>query len=178
IHSREDWKESLGAIASIALIFILFVMAPSSWSRYGETVRTGGEYKDSISTYIHNNTNPVDLVLTWYPEMGINFMARRTSPVKYLYYPLFLDDSLTEEIENTYIENIKSTPPTLIVDCSRSVDAIPSLDPVTREEQYSTTGVKRKMLIHPGMDEIFAFVEQNYHIETTVEGCIIFRFNN
>jgi len=164
---------------TVILTAVLFILYPSVAGRYAETLaQRGKEFIDPISAYVIENTQPYDYVLTWYPERGINFTSNRTSPVKYTNYPLFLDDSLTEEIENTYIENIKSTPPTLIVDCSRSVDAIPSLDPVTREEQYSTTGVKRKMLIHPGMDEIFAFVEQNYHIETTVEGCIIFRFNN
>ncbi|HRK91505.1 MAG TPA: hypothetical protein PK152_20440, partial [Anaerolineales bacterium] len=81
------------------------------------------------------------------------------------------------EIEDRYIEDLTETPPQLILDCSRSVDAIPSLDPVTREEQYATPGVKRKMYIQPGMDEIFEFVEANYQIENTIDGCLIFRLN-
>jgi hypothetical protein len=135
------------------------------------------EYIDPISAYIRDNSDPDDLVLTWYPERGINFMSGRSSPVKYTNYPLFLEGSLTEEIEDRYIEDLTETPPQLILDCSRSVDAIPSLDPVTREEQYATPGVKRKMYIQPGMDEIFEFVEANYQIENTIDGCLIFRLN-
>lgn len=104
-------------------------------------------------------------------------MADRASPVKYLYYPLFLEGSLTEEIETRYIEDLTTNPPELILDCSRSVDAIPSLDPVTREEQYATLGVKRKMYIQPGMDTIFEFVAANYQLENTIDGCLIFRWN-
>lgn len=65
----------------------------------------------------------------------------------------------------------------MIVDCSRAVDAIPSLDPAAREDQFSKPGVKKKMYFQPGMEEIFAFVAENYHVETSVDGCFIFRLN-
>jgi hypothetical protein len=157
----------------------LFGLYPGAAGRYAETLtQRGGEYIDPISAYIIANTQPDDFVLTWYPERGINFTSRRASPVVHTNYPLFLDGSLTDEIESTYIQNLTTTPPTLIVDCSRSVDAIPSLDKSTRREQFDTPGLRRKMLIHPGMETIFEFVEQNYQIETTVEGCIIFRLND
>lgn len=160
------------------LIAALFTLYPYFAVRYVETFAQGGqEFVDPISAYIIENTEPDDYVLTWYPDRGINFTSNRASPVKYTNYPLFLDDSLTEEIEGTYIRNLMGTPPILIVDCSRSVDAIPSLDPVTRQEQYDTPGVKRKMLIHPGMESIFNFVAENYHVETSVEDCLIFRLN-
>ncbi|GMV33710.1 MAG: hypothetical protein DCC59_04090 [Chloroflexi bacterium] len=166
------------SILSVAFAVALFLIYPSFAGRYADTLaRRGEEFIDPISAYIIANTQPEEFVLTWYPERGINFASNRASPVKYTNYPLFLDDSLTAEIENAYIENMMATPPSLIVDCARSVDAIPSLDPVTRQEQYATPGVKRKMLIHPGMDRIFNFVTENYHIETTVEGCLIFRLN-
>ena len=141
------------------------------------TIRAGGsEFIDPVSAYIRDNSKPEDRLLTWYPEMGVNFMAGRVSPVKYLYYPLFLDGSLTKEIEDRYYDDLTTNPPELILDCSRSVDAIPSLDATTREAQYATPGVKRKMYIPPGMDEVFEFVEQNYQIENTIDECIIFRF--
>jgi hypothetical protein len=151
--------------------------------RYGETIgrlfnRAGAlEYIDPISVYIIKNTQPNDFVLTWYPERGINFVTRRTSPVKYTNYPLFIDNSLTEEIESTYISGLTTNRPELILDCSRSVDAIPSLDPATRKAQYSTPGVKKKMYIQPGMDQIFSFVSENYHQETSIDNCLIFRLN-
>lgn len=165
----------------LAVIFMtaLFGLYPAAAGRYAETIaRRGGEYIDPISTYIIANTQTDDLVLTWYPERGINFTSERASPVVHTNYPLFLDGSLTDEIESTYIANLKSTPPVLIVDCARSVDAIPSLDKSTRREQFDTPGLRRKMLIHPGMETIFEFVEENYQIETNVEGCIIFRLND
>jgi hypothetical protein len=109
--------------------------------------------------------------------MRVNFMSGRASPVKYVYYPLFLEGSLTKEIEHRYLEDLMKTPPQLILDCSRTVDAIPSLDAPTREEQYAMPGVKKKMYIHPGMDEVFEFVEANYRIENTIDECLIFRLN-
>ncbi|MCB9111215.1 MAG: glycosyltransferase family 39 protein [Anaerolineales bacterium] len=179
VSSLEGWSEGLGAIVSTILVVLLFIIFPSSWGRYGETIRAGGgEYIDPVSAYIRDNSSPEDLVLTWYPEMGVNFMAGRTSPVKYLYYPLFLEGSLTKEIEDRYISDLTSNPPELILDCSRSVDAIPSLDPAAREEQYSTPGVKKKMYIQPSMDDIFEFVEANYQLENTIDPCLVFRLKN
>jgi hypothetical protein len=176
VSSQEGWSDGFGSVASLALIVILFIVSPSVWGRYAKTFRAGGgEYIDPVSAYVRDNSKPEDLVLTWYPEMGVNFMAGRTSPVKYLYYPLFLDGSLTKEIEDRYYDDLTTNPPQLIRDCSRSVDAIPSLDSATREAQYATPGVKRKMYIQPGMDEVFEFVEQNYQLENTIDECIIFR---
>jgi hypothetical protein len=176
ISSQEGWSDGFGSIASLTLVVMLFVVSPSAWGRYAETFRAGGgEFIDPVSAYIRDNSKPEDLVLTWYPEMGVNFMAGRTSPVKYLYYPLFLDGSLTKEIEDRYYDDLTTNPPELILDCARSVDAIPSLDAATRETQYSTPGVKKKMYIQPGMDEVFEFVEQNYQLENTIDECIIFR---
>ena len=181
--SLQGWNDGSVVFASAALIVVLFVVSPSTGLRYGKTIsqllnHAGAmEYVDPLSAYIRENTRSDDFVLTWYPERGINFVAGRTSPVKYTNYPLFIDDSLTEEIESTYIAGLTTNPPELILDCSREVDAIPSLDPAARKEQYSTPGVKRKMYIHPGMEQIFSFVSENYHIENTIESCIIFRLN-
>jgi hypothetical protein len=176
--ARDALNDSLTVTITGIAIITLFIFYSSIWVRYIQTVQSDKkEYVDSISAYIEQNTQPEDLVLTWYPEMRINFLVNRTSPVKYLYYPLFLEGSLTNEIENGYISDLVSKQPTLILDCSREVDAIPSLDETTRQEQFSTPGVKRKMYIPPRIEEIYIFVAENYHIETTIDKCIIFRIN-
>jgi hypothetical protein len=183
VSSLHGWNDRLDVCVSAALVIAMFVLFPTSAARYNKTIsqlfnrESVIEYVDPISAYIRENTRPDDFVLTWYPERGINFVAGRTSPVKYTNYPLFIDDSLTEEIESTYIAGLTTNRPELILDCSRQIDAIPSLDPSTRKEQYSTPGAKRKMYIHPGMEQIFSFVSENYHIENTIESCIIFRLN-
>ncbi|KAA0271956.1 MAG: hypothetical protein EDM79_12870 [Chloroflexi bacterium] len=176
VPSLEGWNDGFSVIASAVLIIMLFAISPSSWARYGETIRAGGgEYITPVSAYIRDNSKPGDRLLTWYPEISVNFMSNRASPVKYLYYPLFLDGSLTREIEDSYYNDLTSNPPELILDCSRSVDAIPSLDPATREVQYDIPGVKKKMYIQPKMDEVFEFVEQNYRLENKIDECLIFR---
>lgn len=167
---------------NLFLIAGLLVTFSSSVKRYGETVSrlfSGGsiEYSDSLAEYIHQNTKQDELVLTWYPESTLNFMSGRTSPVKYVYYPLFLEGTLTAEAETSYIDNLINRRPGMIVDCSRAVDAIPSLDPAAREDQFSKPGIKKKMYIQPGMEKIFSFVAENYHVETSVEDCFIFRLN-
>lgn len=177
ISPLEGWSDTAGAAAAVVLSLLLFAVSPSTPKRYAESLGRGGEYIDPVSAYIRDNSQPGDLLLTWYPEMRVNFLAGRASPVKYVYYPLFLEGSLTKEIEDRYLEDLTANPPQLILDCSRVVDAIPSLDSVTREEQYSTPGVKKKMYLPPGMDEVFEFVEANYRIENTIDECLIFRLN-
>lgn len=179
VSAFQGWSESFGATVSVLLILGLFLVFPSTWTRYGKTFGSfGKEYIDPVSAYIHDNTSPGDLLLTWYPDTGINFMSGRASPVKYVYYPLFLEGSLTKEIEDSYIQDVTTKQPEIILDCSRSVDAIPSLDLATREVQYDTPGLKKKMYIQLGMDDIFDFVTKNYHIENTIDDCIIFRLNS
>ncbi|MBK7320015.1 hypothetical protein [Candidatus Villigracilis affinis] len=168
--------------ASLLLILGFLVVFSNSVKRYGETFsrlfsNQRLEYSDPLSETIRANTQKDDLVLTWYPETTLNFMAGRASPVKYVYYPLFLEGTLPPGAETSYLEGLTSRRPEMIVDCSRAVDAIPSLDPAAREDQFSKPGVKKKMYFQPGMEEIFAFVAENYHVETSVEGCFIFRLN-
>ena len=168
----------------MVLFFIvgLLLLSTSSVKRYGETVSRSFsgqslEYSDPLVDAIRANTQQDDLVLTWYPETTLNFMAGRASPVKYVYYPLFLEGTLPPGAETSYIEGLTSRRPEMIVDCSRAVDAIPSLDPAAREDQFSKPGVKKKMYFQPGMEEIFNFVAENYHMETSVDGCLLFRLN-
>lgn len=167
------------------LVLGLLLASPSSLRRYGAVFyrlffnrENGFEYSDPLSVYIQENTRQDDLVLTWYPEMTVNFMSQRVSPVRLVYYPLFLEGTLSAEDEEDYIEDLTTNQPQMIVDCSLSVNAIPSLDPAARKEQFSTPGVKRKMYIHPGMERIFSFVSENYYKETSIENCIIFRLNS
>jgi hypothetical protein len=179
----QKWDNQILFFGPLILILVLSVFSMKIISRYVDTVShafsnpDSMQYIDPISLYIRENTDENDFVLTWYPERGINFISDRTSPVKYTNYPLFIAESLTAEIENTYIDNLISRRPELIIDCSREVDAIPSLDPETKKVQFNTPGLRRKMYIHDGMEIIFDFVKANYHIETKVEDCIIFRLN-
>ncbi len=176
VHPLEGFSENAGAVLTVVFSVGLFAVFPATLGRYFDSFDSNA-YIDPVSAYIRDNSQPGDHLLTWYPEMGINFMSGRSSPVKYVYYPLFLEGSLTKEIEDQYLEDLMKTPPQLILDCSRSIDAIPSLDEATREEQYAIPGVKKKMYIYPGMDEVFEFVEVNYRIENTIDECIIFRLN-
>jgi hypothetical protein len=176
------FPEKINPFALLGFILFVILVSPSTNARYIQTLQHLATkdplvYRHPISDYIRENTQPTDLVLTWYSDTGINFMAERTSPAKYVYYPLFLKDSLTQEIESSYINDITTKQPELILDCAREVDAVPSLDPETRKQQFSTAGLRRKMYIHGGMEIIFDFVKANYHIETKIEDCIVFRSN-
>lgn len=175
-------KVRIPILVGVLFLIVGLLLSPSLIKRYSETISRlfsgqSIEYSDPLAEYIRANTQQDELVLTWYPESTLNFMSGRTSPVKYVYYPLFLEGTLTAEAETSYIDNLINRRPGMIVDCSRAVDAIPSLDPAAREDQFSKPGIKKKMYIQPGMEKIFSFVAEHYHVETSVEGCFIFRLN-
>jgi hypothetical protein len=165
------------------LTFSVIIFSLPSFARYNETLTKFNDrtishvYIDPTALYVKENTEPNHQVLTWYSDLGINFMAERTSPVKYVYYPLFYEGTLTEEIEESYIQDLITKQPEMIIDCSRQIDAIPSMHNVTRKEQFATPGLRGGMYIQPRYGEIFDFVKDNYYIETTIDKCIIFRIN-
>lgn len=168
----------------LAITIVLIISLIPTLPRYAQSLsliskpNQPREFVYPLAEYVRENTQPTDLVLTWYPDLGINFTAERESPVKHVYYPLFLGESLTTDIENQYIADLTSQHPTLIVDCSREIDAIPSLDVTTRKEQFATPGLRSKMYIPPSMAVLNDFVKTNYFIETKTDGCIIFRANS
>lgn len=170
-------------IIPILVAILLGLNLPTTLSRYIELfshIKNNKEsfvYIDSLSDYVINNTSPEDLVLTWYPDLRINFTAERTSPVKYVYYPLFYEGTLPEEFEESYIQDLITKRPEMILDCSRQIDELPSMHNVTRKEQFATPGLRGGMYIQPRYGEIFDFVKENYHIETNIDSCIIFRLN-
>lgn len=181
IDDRKVKRIRQGVIV-IMLCFLLIISLPIMY-RYVETINTLEHqtnslvYIDPISLYVRENTEPYHQALTWYPDMAINFTAERVSPVKYLYYPLFYEGTLTEEIESGYIQDLITKHPEMIIDCSRQKDAIPSMHNVTRKEQFDIPGLRGGMYVQPKYGEIFDFVKENYHIETTIDNCIIFRLN-
>lgn len=175
--------ERINNIVIFLVAAFIFVTSLPIILRYGNTIKVFLHqpdsliYNDPIALYIKQNTEPNHQVLTWYSDLGINFMAERTSPVKYVYYPLFYEGTLTEEIELRYIQDLRKNKPEMIIDCARQIDAIPSMHNVTRKEQFATPGLRGGMYIQPRYGEIFDFVKDNYHIETTIDKCIIFRIN-
>lgn len=176
-------NERMKYIVTLLIVGIILLTSLSIVPRYENTAKVFLNhssplvYIDPISSYVKKNTQSEHLVLTWYPEMGINFMAERESPVKYLYYPLFYEGTLTEEIEEGYIQDLTTKRPEMIIDCSRQIDVIPSMHNITRKEQFATPGLRGGMYIQPGYGAIFDFVKDNYYIETTINKCIIFRLN-
>ena len=182
VHSIKIAERINNMVIFLVATFILVTLLPIML-RYGNTLKVflsqsdSIVYNDPISLYIKQNTEPNHQVLTWYSDLGINFMAERISPVKYVYYPLFYEGTLTDEIELGYIQDLKTNQPEMIIDCSRQIDAIPSMHNETRKEQFATPGLRGGMYIQPRYGEIFDFVKDNYHIETTIDKCIIFRIN-
>jgi len=123
------------------------------------------ELRSPISIYVENHTEPGETVLFWATHPGENFMSHRDAPYSNLFYPTLLESEIGNRLDDDFLEDIKRTPPVLIVDMNRLT--IPSLDPVKREEQ-------KAMGVYPtnppdNLDEFFQFVVENYRLEDVVK---------
>lgn len=131
-------------------------------------------YKDYLSNYVDRHTQPGEQVLTWPGDAWINFSSEREAPVRLVFYPMFDAGTITEEQGKSYLEDLQAHKPALVIDCSDLQNEVPSLDPATRQIQYAT----RDFLFDPPyLREVFDYVEQNYHVETTTSKCTIYRVN-
>ena len=90
------------------------------------------------------------------------------------FYPVFDEGTITEQEGQGYLDDLQAHKPALILDCSDLQNDIPSLDPQTRAIQQAT----RDFLFNPPhIQEVFAYVAANYHVESKSAKCTIYRRN-
>ncbi len=134
----------------------------------------GIQYRDYMSNYVIRHTQPDDTILTWPADAWINFNSRRDSPVRLAFYPVFDEGTITEQEGRGYLNDLQAHKPALILDCSDLQNDIPSLDPQTRAIQQAT----RDFLFNPPhIQDVFAYVASNYHVESKSTKCTIYRRN-
>jgi hypothetical protein len=126
-----------------------------------------------ISRYVNNHTAPSELVFFWGGFPGENFMSRRDSPTPYLYYPLYLESSLSDEINKAFLNDLLSHHPVLIVDMG--YQRALSFDPATRTAQLAS-GVELPHL-PKNLYTVYDFIEENYFLEATVDGKKVYRLH-
>ncbi len=182
---RADWLfPALSKYAMLWMLLILagiFVFSAPAVSEY-VTVFTNWVAGHSIEStppivdYVRRNTQPTESVLVWTGQAGINFMAGRESPTPYTFYPWFVDSPYTETIGRSFYEDLVSHPPVLIVDTQpRNPDQLLAIDAQVRKQQLSKN--RKRYFYPPYLDEVFAFIDQNYHFEGSIDNYNIYRLN-
>jgi hypothetical protein len=138
------------------------------------------EYLDPVSAYIREHTKPQDKVLIWGAQAGINFTAGRESPTSYFLYPMFIPSNLSIQLEDRFLADIQSHPPSMIVDAyyfATGDEIWPSIDPVKRFEQLRTTNQDSRVYTAPNIEQVFEFIDQHYHLEKKISLTSIYRLN-
>jgi hypothetical protein len=137
----------------------------------------GIEKISPAAQYIRSNTSSGDKVLVWGGGAGLNFMARRRSPTAYFFYPLFVSSPLTREMDDGFLEDVTTSPPTLIVDgYIDAPDDVLSIDPEVRSAQIAVGKGQASSPVH--LDQFFAFVQTYYVREATVDGYAVYRLKH
>ena len=171
------WPRALlaGLVLGVALV------AYPDLNPYGSTVSQillhraeGIEFRDYMSSYVDRHTQRADFVLTWPVNPWINFAAKRESPVRLLFYPMFDAGTITVEQGRGYVEDLAAHKPALIIDCTDLQNDVPSLDAQTRQLQYAT---RDSLFDPPYIQQVFDYVAGHYHVEWKTSKCTIYRRN-
>jgi len=130
------------------------------------------QYIDPVAEYVNVNTDPGQTILVWGGQAGINFLARRDSPVSYLFFPLGVPSKITDRLTTDYYHTLVSNPPTLIVDGyiydDNQIIPISTVDPLgwlSEHQVYNT----------PYLMETLKFIRENYILLDNVNGADIYR---
>lgn len=135
------------------------------------------EKTTNLVDYIKNETSTDAKVLVWGGQAGINFMSSRESPTAYIFYPGYVSSSpIASRLADGFLEDISNCPPVLIVDAYiHDQDHTFSLDSNNRKEQL--LGYKEGFFQPHNLQEVFSFVQDNYHKVATIDLYDVYQLN-
>ncbi|GAB4415245.1 MAG: hypothetical protein Kow002_00180 [Anaerolineales bacterium] len=120
-----------------------------------------------MAEYVRDNTAPDDRLLVWGHGGGINFLAQREAPTRYLYqYALIMPGYSTDVLVREFLDNLRLEKPSLIIDSND-----PRFPPLDSLDSYSG-------YIPSNFEEVLEFINDSYHIEKEIKGHKIYRINN
>ncbi len=135
--------------------------------------RSDVQRQSIISAYVENDTKPGDLVLFWGGFPAENLMAHRAAPTPYITYPLLIESTASERLSDQFLLDLMKNRPVLIVDLDQS--KVLSLDPQKRAAQLAAN--LELPDLPANIDEVFKFIDANYHSETAFRNATVYRLN-
>jgi hypothetical protein len=105
---------------------------------------------DDLEKYIDQTTQPQDEVLVWHIHLGINFIADRKSPSRYLFpLNLFIPPTEGNTKLKEYIDELEHKPPELILVQNVSSTHIPFVDEPIESEcaVYCSTEFTQALMV-------------------------------
>ncbi len=98
-------------------------------------------------------------------------MSDRESPSGVLFYPLYVRSEIATRLEARFLRDVEANRPAMIVDMGD--EQALSLDPLERQARR-TAGVGWTYL-PDNLDQVFAFMDENYFLERKFRGFGIYR---
>jgi len=175
---KDSAKMYLAGLVLALILTTVFFVSDGIMSDYSKVInrfiereRYGIEARSPLSVYVNEHTEPGDLVLFWGAYPGENFMSNRESPSGVLFYPLFVKSDISTKLNEQFLHDIVENKPVLIVDMG-DYETL-SLDPIERQKRLEA-GVGWPYL-PDNINDVFAFIDQNYVLEATVKGYNVYR---
>ena len=140
--------------------------------------KTTFEKTSPITDYLHDHTRAEDSILAWGGQAGINYMAHRSAPTAYIWYPLYLDSPLTARLDGGFLDDLQRNQPVLIIDAYQNApEDVLSINPAVRLEQLAS-GHSWLLLTNqtPNLQKVYQWIAADYQLETRVDGYDIYRF--
>ncbi len=168
----------LASLATAILLVLAFFISNGMVQDYQKVLRrireqgvAGSEARSDLAIYINAHTQPGDKVLFWGGYPNENYMSRRDAPVAEIVYPLYLESEIAHRLEQRFLNELETNRPAVIVDMDEAWSL--SLDPVEREQRRAA-GLGW-VYLPPNLDDVFAFIDQNYYLERKFQGLGIYR---
>lgn len=154
-------------VRALALLALLAVMAGGPvhaparrialFRRAPET-----EAKRTAVDYLRARTGPEETVLVWGAEPSVNFLSGRRSPSRYSFqYPLYTI-GYRQAAAETFLDEISSRPPAVVIDTSATNGLVPPLAPASRRRWRPPSAAYTPP---PAMEGLFDFLSARYRRE-------------
>lgn len=130
------------------------------------------EINTPITDYIHDHTQADDSILVWGGQAGINYLAHRRLSTAYAWYPLYIDSPYTARMNETFLSDLVSHQPLLIIDAYQDApEDILSINPEIRKEQLAS-GHSWLLLTNrtSNLQDVYQTIDTYYELKTNIAG--------
>ncbi|CAG0967925.1 hypothetical protein ANAEL_01013 [Anaerolineales bacterium] len=180
-HSNRQKTEVGPNLSNGLLIIALVYLFASNFSVLQGYIQLGNslffqrnklpEAKTAVIKYVEDATHPGDAVLVWGNDVWINFMTDRVAPTQYSYqFPLFMPGYTNQDLVLSFLNDLQTTPPVLIVETRTDTAEMLPLNSKLREiARHAQVGTPE------GMQQVFEYVNDNYCIVKEFHDTLIYR---
>lgn len=154
-----------GTMALLLGVNVLLLRGPARALARVDAVDLGGSAREVVA-YIRRETAPSDAVLLWGNEPGLNFVAQRRCPTRFINVaPLVSRGYSNAALAAEFLGDLRADPPRLIVDTSPTSRITPPLDAAGRAGWAAPDAAYG---LSSEMEPALAYIAAHYRLVGTV----------